>query len=164
MSPFSKELKELCFTDADFSKSLKINNPQRFVSLGAVVTSYSPLYPNDQIIGFYTYDYGAKIPKFKQDFIVNIDGKNKEFVLYTRRPKGITSKKIKDINEFFAKYSQGKYYVESHHPKFADLPDIIKPRAIEAINLANRIKNGGLKKLTKHDLKKVDKDLKKLNL
>lgn len=164
MSPFSKELKEICFSDADFSKALKINNPKRFVSLGAVITSVSPLCPQDQVIGFYTYDYGAKIPKFKQDFIVNIGNQNKEYILYTRKPKGITSKRVKDINEFYEKYSQGKYYIESHHPKFEDLPEILKPRAIDAVRIANNIKAGGLRKLTKHDLKKIDKDLKKSNL
>ncbi len=164
MSPFSKELKEVCFNDVDFSKALKINNPHKFVSLGAVVISYPPLHPNDQIIGFYTYDYNANIPKFKQDFIVNIDSKNKEFILYTRRPKGITSKRIKDINEFFTKYSQGKYYIESHHPKFDELPEVIKPRAVEAVRLATKIKGGGLRQLTKEELEKIDKELTELNL
>ena len=111
MSPFSKELKDVCFSDPDFSKALKINKPERFVSLDAVVLSFSPLKPSDQVIGSYAYDYIAKIPKFKQDFIVNVRNENKEFILYTRKPKGITSKRVKDINEFFEKYSQGKYYL-----------------------------------------------------
>lgn len=162
MQPYSKSLKDLILSDPDFSTALKINNHTRFVSLGAVVTSYSPLVPDDEVIGFYVYDY--KEDKFKQDFIVNIGKKDKEYILYTRFSKTNKNKRIKDISQFFERYSKGKYYVESHHPKFEDLPDIIKPRALEAINLAERLKGKKVRDFTKEELDRLDLELQRLGL
>ena len=162
MQPYSKNLKNLILSDPDFSKALKINNHERFVSLGAVVTSYSPLVSEGEVIGFYVYDY--KQDKFKQDFIVNIGKKDIEFVLYTRYSNPNKNPRIKDISLFFEKYSKGKYYIESHHPKFEDLPDIIKPRALEAISLANKLKGKAVKDFSNEELKRIDEELQRLGL
>lgn len=162
MQPYPKNLKDLIIGDPDFAEALKVNNHTRFVSLGAVVTSYSPLVPEDEVIGFYVYDY--KENKFKQDFIVNIGKKDKEFVLYTRFSNPNKNKRIKDISQFFAKYSKGKYYIESHHPKFEDLPDVIKPRALEAINLADKLRGKPVKDISKEELERIDRELQEIGL
>lgn len=161
LQPYSKELIAFCKADQDFKNALKINNPSRFVSLGAIVTSHSPFVPEDEIIGFYTYDY--KIGIFKQDFIVNVGGENKDFILYTRLAGKQSSKNVKDISQFFTKYSKGKYYIETHHPKYEDLPEIIKPRALEAVALANKIKSG-LRNLTPDELSQIDLELQRIGL
>lgn len=161
MQPYPKSLKDIILGDPDFSKALKINNHIRFVSLGAVVTSYSPLKPEDEVIGFYVYDF--KEDKFKQDFIVNVGKNDSEYILYTKFPNK-NNKRVKDISQFFDKYSKGKYYIESHHPKFEDLPDVIKPRALEAIDLANRLKNKKVREFSKEELDGLDLELKKLGL
>jgi hypothetical protein len=114
------------------------------------------------VIGFYVYDY--KGGKFKQDFIVNIGKKDNDFVLYTKYPNKNNNKRIRDISQFFEKYSKGKYYVESHHPEFEDLPDVIKPRAKEAIQLSEKLKDKGVRDLSKEELEKLDLELRKLNL
>jgi hypothetical protein len=162
MQPYSPNLKRLILSDPDFAKALKINNHERFASLGAVVTSYSPLVPFDEVIGFYVYDY--KQDKFKQDFIVNIGKKDIEFVLYTKYSNPSNNSRIKDISQFFEKYSKGRYYIESHHPKFVDLPEVIKPRALEAINLANKLKGKTIRVFSDEELKRIDRELQKLGL
>lgn len=162
MQPYSQNLKTLILHDSDFAEALKINNHERFVSLGAVVTSYSPLVPDDEVIGFYIYDY--KEDKFKQDFIVNVGKKDNEFILYTRFSNPNKNKRIRDINQFFQKYSKGTYYIESHHPRFEDLPGVIKPRALEAIDLAKRLKGKKTRNFSGQELEKLDSDLKKLGL
>jgi len=161
MQPYSPELKEKILNDPDFMEALKINHLERFISLGAIVTSYSPLKPEDEIIGFYTYD--LKLNKFKQDFIVNVKKQDKEFILYTRFPSK-NNKSIRDINEFYKIYSQGKHYINSHHLSFNDLPDEIKPRAQKAIDLANKIKLYGLEKPTDKKLEKIIPELQKIGL
>ncbi len=99
MQPFSNELKSWCASHPEFLKALKIIYPHRFLTLQALVTSYSPNYPDDEVIGIYIYDFSTKIPKFKQDFIVNKGKTNNKFILYTRYSP--QSKFIKYINEFF---------------------------------------------------------------
>ncbi len=162
MQPYPKYLKDFILSDQDFANALKINNHKRFVSLGAVVVSNSPLVPEDEVIGFYVYDY--KDNKFKQDFIVNVGKKNNNFVLYTRYSNPNKNKRIKDISQFFGKYSRGKYYVESHHPMFEQLPDVIKPRALEAIELAKKLKDKEVRELNQEELNKLDSELRKLGL
>ncbi len=162
MQPYPKELKEFCNINKNFAQALKTTHPEKFISLGAVIVSHCPLVPDDEIIGFLVYAYG-KNPKFKQDFIVNVGGKRQEFVIYTRF-SGITKNKyIKDISHFYQKYST--YSKDSHHPKFENLPDVIKPRALKSIELAERIKKMGLRqKLTNEEYLKFDLELKKLGL
>lgn len=162
LQPYSPGLKAVIKKDPGFAGALKVNNPRRFVSAGAIMITRSPLVPEDKIIGFYVYDY--KEDKFKQDFIVDIEGKDKEFVLYTglRRSSG---KRVKHIKEFFDKYGKNQYYLgHLHHPKFEDLPDPVKPNAIIALELAKRLKGHGLRKLTNQEFKRFDSELRKLGL
>ncbi|MFA7301028.1 MAG: hypothetical protein WC069_01870 [Candidatus Shapirobacteria bacterium] len=163
MQPFPIELKKICKENPSFEDALKSVHPERFVSLGAIVTSQCPLVPEDEIIGFFVYDYrNLNKPIFKQDFIVNIGKKNKEFILYTKYPRSY-SKTIKDISEFFKKYPT--YNKKDHHPKYRKLPDLIKPRAKEAIRLANNILKFGLRtELTDDEFNQFDLDLKKFGL
>ncbi len=93
---------------------------------------------------------------------MNIGKKDNNFVLYTKYPN--KNKRIRDISQFFEKYSKGKYYVESHHPKFQDLPDVIKPRAEEAVRLSEKLIDKGIRALSKEELEKLDLELRKLNL
>lgn len=163
MQPLPAQLKSICVKDPDFALALKATHPRRFVSLGAVITSYPQNANNDEVIGFLFYDYGVKPGKFKQDFIVNVGSKYKDFIIYTRHRKGEPSKYIRDINDFFRKYPT--YSRESHHPRYNDIPDAIKPRAIEAIELANRIMRYGLREeLTDEEYNEFDTYLRKLNL
>lgn len=161
MQPYSKGLKSQIFNDSEFSKALKINNPSRFVSAGAVVISSSPLCPQDKIIGFFVYDIKKEI--FKQDFIVDVNGEDREFVLYTRNRKN-ERKNIKDIKMFFKKYGQGVYYLNSHHPTYEDIPDEIKPSALRAIRLAKKLKITGLRVLSESEIDQFDKDLTSMGL
>ena len=162
MQPYPQRLKELCQANPDFAKALKSTNPKRFVSLAAVVVSYPPS-TSDEVIGFYVYDYESNPPMFKQDFIVNVGTKNNEFVIYTRFSVVSKSRIIRDINQFYEKYPT--YNKGSHHPKFEDLPDDLKPRALEAIELANKVKVLGLRdEISDEEYAKIDLELKKLNL
>jgi hypothetical protein len=86
MMPFSDSLIEWCMKHPEFHSGLKLIYSERFISLGAMVTSYSPYRPNDEVIGVYTYDYKRKNPIFKQDFIVNI-GKNICNLFFTQETK-----------------------------------------------------------------------------
>ena len=152
VQPFSRGIKDWCRAHPDFAKALKILYPERFITLGAVGTSYSPYRPNDQVIGFYTYAYRQKTPIFKQDFIVNVGGNDTEFVLYTRYKGEKDGRIVKDINEFFATYGKGQYYVEQHHLKFDQLPELLKERATQAINLAGRVLVGGIRQMNDREL------------
>lgn len=144
MMPFSEELVDWCKSHPDFLTALKIIYSERFISLGAIVTSYSPNFPEDEVIGMYTYDYLRKPPILKQDFIINKGKLNKEFVLFTRNSKNGSSKYIKDINEFYLTYGKGGFYVNSHHLSLGQLPEEIRERGLDAINLANKL-IGGIK-------------------
>jgi len=138
--PFSRELKKWLEGHDDLLRALKITNHERFISLNAVITSYSPNYPSDQVIGFITYDKGIKNPLFKQDFIINKGELNKEFILYTRLKNQKANKFLKDINEFYATYGKGGYYPNTHHLFANDLPEELRERAIMAMNYAETIK------------------------
>jgi hypothetical protein len=152
MQPFSRGLKEWCKTHPEFTEALKIVYPERFITLQAVSTSYSPNYPDDEVIGFYAYDAKLKTPIFKQDFIVNKGKRNNEFVLYTNYKNSINTRCIKHINDFFATYGKGGYYVNTHHVTANRLPDSVKPRAEQAVQLAERLKITGLRQLTDANL------------
>jgi len=164
MMPFSNELKQWCNEHPDFFAALKVIYPHRFIALQTIATSYSPLVPEDEVIGIYAYDYQSKPERYKQDFIVNKSKQNKEFILFTRLPSRKYGKYVKDINEFFATYSKGKYYTETHHVAFEDLPDEIKPRAIKARELGKKLKVTGLRTLTQNELEEFDQKLQDLKL
>lgn len=155
LMPFSPELVDWCKTHPEFMGALKNIYAEKFISLGGIVTSYSPNYPNDEVIGVYTYDYKRKNPVFKQDFIINKGKQNKEFILFTRNFKNGSSKYVKDIHEFYDTYGKGEFYVNSHHLSFEELPDKIKPRGQDAIKLANKLKGSSLIKPSQEIIEKI---------
>ena len=62
---------------------------------------------------------------------------------------------IKDINEFYKTYGIYGNYVNSHHLTFDELPDEIKPRAEQAITLANKVKALGFIKPSQDHINKI---------
>jgi hypothetical protein len=134
LQPLPEELKKICDINPDFAEALKISHPRRFISLGAVIKSYPPE-SEDEVIGFYVYDYSQNI--IKQDFIVNLKKKNTEFILYTGQSLDEVTRNIKHINEFFKKYPT--YNKKDHRPKFHELPEKIQALVPRAINLAERL-------------------------
>jgi hypothetical protein len=156
--PFSAELIAWCDAHPELKQALKVTNPDRFIALGHVTTSYSPSKPEDQVIGFYAYDYMAE--RFKQDFIVNVGGENMEFVLYTRLPKqdrALYGRYIKDINEFYAIYGNRGDYASTHHPSLEEIVGLNDPiltdRAKRYVPLGTRLKSEGLKSATQDQLR-----------
>lgn len=160
MMPFSEELIQWCKKHLDFPRALKIIYPERFISLGAICTSYSDYNLNDEVIGVYSYAYRLNNPIFKQDFIVNKSKLNKIFILYTRYPNS-KSKYIKDINEFYNTYGKNHQYVNSHHLTLEELPQTLIHRGIQAIKRADILKKTGIRKLSQEELLTFYKDLKK---
>ncbi len=150
MMPFSEELKNWCKLHPEFLVALKVINPERFVALGGIITSSSPNYPDDEIIGILVYDNIRGI--FKQDFIINKGRANREFFLYTRNPGRLSSTYVKDINEFYSKYGKGDYYINTHHLSFDNLPEEIRSRAIDSLRLADKLKKAGYKKPTQEQI------------
>ena len=75
MQPYHSRIKEICHLNPDFAKSLKATNPKKFISLGAIITSYPST--GDEVIGIFSYDYKRNEKIFKQDFIVNLGNKGK---------------------------------------------------------------------------------------
>lgn len=142
--PFADELKAWCKLHPQFYQALKVIYSDRFVHLGAIVTSYSPNFPDDEVIGLFAYDYRIKNPKFKQDFIINKGKKYEKFILYTRNPNG-SSKWVKDISVFYSCYGKGGYYVNSHHLTLEQLPEEIRPRGLQAVRIAERLKKSVVK-------------------
>lgn len=160
MMPFSRQILSWCKEHPEFQKALKIIYSDRFISLGAVVISCSPNYPDDEVIGIYSYDYKIKNPKFKQDFIVNKGRLNREFVLYTRNPGGQSSKYVKDINDFYGTYGRGGFYYNSHHLTLAQLPEEIRDRGKRAIKLAEKIQRmGGFLKPSQDQIDRIHRDV-----
>lgn len=58
------------------------------------------------------------------------------------------------------------YSKKSHHPEFEDIPDPIKPRALDAIRLANKLiaLGGPRAEISDKEYKKFDEELRKLGL
>lgn len=162
LMPFSEELIHWCKTHPEFLVALKIIHSDRFISLGAIVTSNSPNYPEDEVIGMYTYDYQRKTPIFKQDFIINKGNLNKEFVLFTRNSKGRSNKYVKDINEFYTTYGKGGFYTNTHHLTLEQLPGEIRERGQEAINLANRLAEGAKTRPTQEHISRIYKQIREI--
>lgn len=135
--PFADELIEWCKTHPDFRNALKIIYDDRFIHIGTVVITRPKSHPQDEVIGVYAYDYKMKHPLFKQDFIVNKNKEYKEFILYTRNPKG-QSRWVKDISEFYSKYAKNGDYINSHHVSYGELPTEAKGFALRAVRLARK--------------------------
>ena len=157
--PFSNELREYCRKNPEFLKALKVIYPERFITLGAVATSYSHDFSEDEVIGVYAYDYGGKTPKFKQDFIVNIDGKAEEFILYTGLGSVVDGRRVKHIKEFFVKYGKGGHYERTHWLSFDELPEELKERARRAIALAEKRMKAGNPPIAQDHIEKIHKQL-----
>jgi hypothetical protein len=156
--PFSTELVAWCRSHPEIKQALKVSHPDRFIALGQVTTSSFPNKPDDQVIGFYTYDYATE--QFKQDFIVNVGNKNTEFVVYTRLPKeskDLQGKYVKDINEFFKVYGQRDDYTSTHHPTLDEIIRLNNPvladRARRYVELGARLKSDGLQSTTQDQLR-----------
>jgi hypothetical protein len=156
--PFSDELTEWCNSHPEIKQALKVTHPDRFIALGHITTSSSPNKPDDQVIGFYAYDYIAE--KFKQDFIVNVDNAAAEFVLYTRLPKEhkhLHGRHVKDINEFFAVYGERGDYASTHHPSLEEIVELNDPvltdRAQRYVVLGAQLKADGLTPITQDRLR-----------
>jgi hypothetical protein len=163
MQPYPKELKEICIKNPDFADAIKTIHSGKFVSLGGVVVSY-PLNSTDQVIGFYIYDYSKNIPKLKQDFIVNVGNKNKDFIIYTAYSKTNLPRLIQNINILFDKYPT--YNRTDHHPKKENLSKELKECEERAWALVLKIKDMEVKRtdLTLEEYKKYDFELKNLGL
>lgn len=155
MQPFSDGLKQWCRDHPEFTKALKIIYPERFITLQAVSTSYTDNSPADEVIGVYAVDYGVKSPRYKQDFVINLDKRDTDFVLYTGRPGENQGKYVKHIKEFFMTYGKNGHYADTHWPTFEQLPEELKPRAKDAMRLAIRLKELGIKKLTANEINQV---------
>lgn len=111
--PFSDNIVAWCHAHPEFKEALKVTNPDRFYPLGMVTVTKTKNVPNDKVIGFMAYDMEAKI--FKQDFIVDLNGKEREFVLYTRHPQRQYGRRVRDINDFYARYGKNGDYADTHH-------------------------------------------------
>lgn len=168
MQPYADEIKKLCRLNLDFANALKTLHSERFISLGAIITSRAygahsvQDSEQDEVIGLLVYDLVDKV--FKQDFIVNVEKKYKEFKIYTRFKGTNKSKIIRDITHFYQEYPM--YSEKSHHPSFEDIPDAIKPKAFEAVQLANKLIALGETRaeVSDEEYKKFDVELSKLGL
>lgn len=156
LQPFSDELNKWCKTQSEFFVALKNIYPEKFVSPAMIITSY-PL-SGDEVIGIFTYHHEMKKPIFKQDFIVNTGRSNTEFILYTRNPKG-SSKYVKDINDFYAKYGKYGYTKESHHLTLEELPPQLHERAKQAMILADKLKIGYHQIVSQDHIDKIYKEV-----
>lgn len=156
LQPFSDELVAWCKSHSEFFMALKNVYPEKFVSPAMIVTSYPA--SGDEVIGVYTYHHEMKNPVFKQDFIINIGRSNTEFILYTRNPAG-SSKSVKDINEFFAKYGKYGYTKDAHHLSLEELPAQLQERAKQAIRLAGKLKTGEPQTIPQEHIDKIYKEV-----
>jgi hypothetical protein len=131
---------ELCaFIDAHpkAREALKFNNTKRFMPIPLIFTSGLPTtHPRhaDEIIGIWYIDKNDKlcprhnkVCRFKQDFIVNIEKGNQDFVVYSAGKQH--QKYVRPMKEFFSAYGQnGSYYHDGkqwnhHYATITDLPD-----------------------------------------
>lgn len=136
--PFSEEIKAFCNKNPEFKEALKVIYVERFITLGALAVSHPSIAPEDKVIGIYVYDYQIKNPIFKQDFIVDVGGTGKEFVLYTGGTPSGGQKRVKHIKEFFSKYGVNGEYKDTHWQLIDQLPTEIQERAQRAIALAEK--------------------------
>lgn len=156
LQPFSDELNSWCKAHQDFFTALKNIYPEKFVSPAMIITSYPPT--GDEVIGVFTYHHEMKKPIFKQDFIVNVGRTNTEFILYTRNPNG-SSKHVKDINDFYAKYGRYGYTKSQHHLSLDELPIQLQERAKQAMRLAEKLKIGYHQKIPQEHIERVYREV-----
>lgn len=164
MMPFSPAIQKWFLEQPELAAALKILNADRFIALGGISITSSPLKPDDEVVGFFVYDYRQGTGLIKQDFIVNIGGEDKEFVLYTRLPVPNYGKFVKPIQEFDVVYGgNGQYYKDSHHPKLETLDPRIAARVPKAIELAKkRVDFGSPVTKSQAELDDIDSKLRQL--
>lgn len=156
LMPFSQELIDWCKAHPEFLGALKNVYPEKFISPAVIMLSYPPT--GDEVLGVYSYHHTLGNPIFKQDFIVNKGRADTEFTLYTRNPAG-SSKYVKDIGEFFAKFGQYGYKKDDHHLTLEELPPQIQERAKAAIKLAERMSEGIPQDITQAHINKIYKQV-----
>ncbi len=150
--PFSEALIVWCKKLPEFKDALKITHPEKYIHVGSVSISRSGQYPNDEVIGVYSYGYMSLKQRFKHDFIVNLNSEGKVFVLYTRNPKG-PSKYVKDIKDFYSKYGHGGNYHNTHWLTLNDLPEATRYFAERAIEIGINIRKYGFQLPSKEMIK-----------
>lgn len=155
--PFADALIAWCAKYPDFKEGLKFSNPDGFLAMGAVLTSSTVNVPGDEVIGFLVYDMQQKY--FKQDYIVNVGGDYKKFMLYSKLPSKKYGPYVQHIKQFFARYGKGGHYADTHHLSLAQIDAMNKPdlseRARSTIALAERIERHGRNKPTQAELREV---------
>jgi hypothetical protein len=164
MMPLTPEARKWYLGQPDLAAALKFLNADRFIALGAVSITSSPLKPDDEVIGFFVLDYKQKKWKVKQDFIVNLARLNKEYVLYTSLPVPKYGRHVKHINEFIADYGgNGLYYKGAHHPPTKSLDPAIVARIPRAIKIAQkRIAHGRPVVKAQAELDEIDVKLREI--
>jgi hypothetical protein len=119
--PFSKALKSWAKADPSVMAALKFSNDDRFTPLPMIRFYRSKLRPNDRILGFSVWDSIAK--RFKQDYVLDVGDKDKEFILYTA-PGVPDTPVVRHISELFEQYDdkgdQKKGELERDHYKTVD--------------------------------------------
>jgi hypothetical protein len=156
LTPFSQDLIDWSKKHIEFSDALKNIYPEKFISPGIVIT-HPPIRTGnaigDEVIGVYIYHYNLRTPIFKQDFIVKRDY---EYTLYSRNPGG-NSEYVKDINEFYLKYSIYGHDKRNHHSSLEELPPKVQERAKEAMVLAGKMKIGTPQEIPQKHIDKIYK-------
>jgi hypothetical protein len=123
-------------THADFFNSLKLADNTRFKLIPIIAITHTPnshQRNSDEIIGMFycdTNNYRAnRLPFFKQDYVVNIDSLNQEFISYSASQSG--GRYVRPLADFFSTYgNNGQFYHrngtrpwEHHYNNANDLPD-----------------------------------------
>jgi hypothetical protein len=122
--PLSEPLKNWMRSHPEFIANLKFAYEDRFIPLGAALTSHPRDYLQDEVIGFIVYD--MKVGKFKQDYIVNLGGTNTEFVLYSKAPGSQDHKNVHHIKSFFNKYDHDGSYERAHWLTLVQIDEMAK--------------------------------------
>lgn len=136
--PLSDSLCKFIDNHPEFEKAVKLGAPERFILFPLIITTSTPLShknSSDQVIGLWYYDKNKpyckrhkKVCVFKQDFIINVSNKEKEFVAFSaKQPQ---PPYVKNIGDFFIEYgNDGKFYHDGnkqwnhHYATINDLPD-----------------------------------------
>lgn len=156
--PFSDQIIAWCHAHPEFKEALKVTSPDRFYPLGMVTITYTKNVPGDKVIGFMAYDMDAGI--FKQDFIIDVGSKEREFVLYTRHPQRRYNRHVRDIKEFYARYGKNGDYADTHHVDLQYIQGMgnteLSERAKRAIEKSRQIvAAGGRRPISQQELRET---------
>lgn len=136
--PFSSEMCLFIDNHPEFLRALKLSNTNRFQYIPLIFTSSTPnTHPltKDQVIGMWYIDknnyYAGRHPFFKQDFIINKNSLQIEYIVFASRAimRRESSPYIKSIDDFFQDYGQGGQYYHNenrwdhYYNTVNDLPD-----------------------------------------